>query len=379
MILNNFLAAWLYGGYNSRVNFFEICVVTTMPTIEKPQLVQQFEQRKQDHIRLALKGENEALGHSGLDRVQLIHEAIPELDFSDVTIGTDIFGHSVAAPLLISSMTAGHFDAININLVLAEACAARNWIMGVGSQRRQLFDSEARNEWQTIRRQAKNAKLLGNIGLAQLIQTDSKEIQALADSLEAIAMIVHTNPLQECFQPEGTPHFKNAYASLERCCRELTIPVIIKETGCGFSAKTLQRLTNTGVAAVDVSGFGGTHWGRIEGQRAESDLVRANAAISFKNWGISTIDSLLTARAAKLNYAIWASGGIRSGLDAAKCFALGAQVVGIAKPMLEAALQGFEQLMLTMETYEFELKTALFCTGNATLQALQENESWQIT
>lgn len=341
--------------------------------------IQQFAQRKQDHIRLALDDSTQANGFSGLDSIQLIHEAIPDIDFSSINIASQLFNQPIATPFLVSSMTAGHEAAVKINETLALACQQRGWLMGVGSQRRQLFELEAAKEWQAIRSLAPKARLLGNIGLTQLILTPSVQIQRLADSLAAEAMIIHTNPLQEVLQSEGTPHFKGSYQAIERLCRELPIPVIIKETGCGFSKQTLLRLNNLGVAAVDVSGFGGTHWGRIEGLRNEMQSQRYKAAQVFKNWGIPTVQSLLDAVSLKPNYVIWASGGVRSGLDAAKLLALGAQIIGFAKPMMESALQGIDAVLKQMELYEFELKTALFCTGCQDIASLQENIVWQLS
>lgn len=338
----------------------------------------QFEQRKQDHIRLALDPQNQASGASGLDSISLIHEAIPDLNFADIDISRHIIGMDLPTPLFVSSMTAGHQASIDINRVLAEACSQRGWLMGVGSQRRQLFDPQAAAEWIAIRRAFPKVNLMGNIGLAQLIHTPIATIQGLVDSLEAVAMIVHTNPLQECIQPEGTPQFKGAFQAIASLCEGLNVPVIIKETGCGFSTSTLQRLKNIGVGAVDISGFGGTHWGRIEGHRTQGDDIRRQAAQTFKNWGIATAESLLNAIAIKPDYQIFASGGVRSGLDAAKLLAVGATCVGLAKPMLAAALNGVPQLLQAMEACEFELKLALFCTGSVDINALQENQRWKI-
>ena len=153
-------------------------------------------------------------------------------------------------------------------------------------------------------------------------------------------MIVHTNPLQECIQPEGTPHFKGGLQALENLCRDLAVPVILKETGCGFSRKTLEKLKGVGLAAVDVSGKGGTHWGRVEARRLPAGHVREAAGESFADWGHTTVDSLMAARGVEWPRELWASGGVRNGLDAAKLIALGADLVGLAKPVLEAALKG---------------------------------------
>lgn len=341
--------------------------------------VTDFEQRKQDHIRLALAPENEALGEAGLDAIQLIHEALPECDFADIEIHSQRFGKRVPTPFLISSMTAGHHDAININEVLATAAQERGWAMGVGSQRRQLFDVDAAAEWRRIRQQAPRVELLGNIGISQAIHTKTDDLQRLVDSIEAVGLFIHTNPLQECLQPEGTPNFRDALKAIERIAKELPVPVIIKETGCGFSKPTLQRLIGTGIAAVDVSGYGGTHWGRIEGQRSASGDKLARAAQTFRHWGYSTVNSLVNAIELEPDYAVWASGGVRSGLDAAKLIAMGADTVGLAKPMLAAALNGVEATIKTMDTIEHELKIALFCTGCENLATLQEKQLWTTT
>ncbi|OFZ15618.1 MAG: type 2 isopentenyl-diphosphate Delta-isomerase [Bdellovibrionales bacterium RBG_16_40_8] len=325
--------------------------------------ISQFEERKRDHIALALKKENEALGQTGLAEILLKHEALPELDFKDIEIKTTILGEVRQTPFLVSSMTAGHAASKGINTRIARACAVQGWLMGVGSQRRELFDSEAKDEWRLLRASAPTVKLLGNLGLTQAIYTSTDKIKELVDTLEAIAMIIHLNPLQESLQPEGTPNFRGGLKRLTELSRELSVPVVVKETGCGFSIGTLRKLKETGIAAVDVSGYGGTHWGRIEGQRSGNESVQAEASLSFSNWGVNTRDCLMAAAEVSSNYEVWASGGIRSGLDAAKTVALGAKAIGFAKPMLQAAMVGEDFLLKKMMVIEHEFKTALFCTG----------------
>lgn len=339
--------------------------------------VQYFEERKQDHIRLALDQKNQASGLSGLNRISLLHEALPELDFSEVCLKTQSLNQSLPTPFLVSSMTAGHREGVRLNQILAEACAERGWMMGVGSQRRQLIDREMDGEWRLVRQGAPGLILLGNIGLSQVVQASPSDIQRLVDSLEAGAMIVHTNPLQECLQREGTPHFKGGIEALDRLCAKLSVPVILKETGCGFSESTLRRLMNVGVRAVDVSGLGGTHWGRIEGGRSEVGSVKELAVQSFWNWGVSTVESLRAAVGLRPPFEIWASGGVRSGVDAAKLLAMGARVVGLAKPILAAACLGERQLRVEMEKIEFELKVAMFCTGCVGITGLQREGIWE--
>ncbi len=341
-----------------------------------------FESRKADHLRLALDPQMEAAGGSGLDRIHLTHEALPELDFSDVDLRTKFFSYPAASPCFVSSMTAGHANGEALNLTLARVASARRWPMGLGSQRRELSDPNAKSEWKRLRRLAPQGFFFSNLGLSQLIQTKPGQVLELVEALEAGALIIHTNPVQECLQPEGTPQFKGGLKALEKICKVSPVPVILKETGCGFSRETLARLTRTGLSAIDLSGYGGTHWGRIEGGRAADFSAQQNAARTFAEWGESTAASLENAAtlAKKLSKTeIWASGGIRSGLDAAKCVAMGARKVGFAKPALEAALHGEATLDAWMKRIEFELKVALFCSGSATPTELRKGKKWQKT
>ncbi len=344
--------------------------------------LQQFEGRKREHIRHALDPANQASGLSGLDSIRLVHEALPDLNFEDISIEALCLGRAARTPFYVAGMTAGHAAAADLNLMLARACEARGWAMGVGSQRRELEEggttSNSTDKWVELRRAAPHLVLVANLGISQIIRAPIEAIQRLVDSIRADALAIHLNALQEVMQPEGTPQFRGALSAINRVCKALSVPVVIKETGCGFSARTLGRLREAGIAAVDVSGLGGTHWGRIEGARAAAESLHAQAARTFATWGESTVDSVLAARAALPGTEIWASGGVRSGLDAAKLIALGAQRVGYAKPALEAALAGEKQLHDWMERQEFELKTALFCTGSASPAELAASARAQI-
>lgn len=324
----------------------------------------QFEQRKQDHIDLALLPVNQANEHQAFDDIELVHEALPDCDFDDIQLSGMRFGLPVSVPFFVSSMTAGHKGAVSINRHLVEACAESGWAMGVGSQRRELSDTKAASEWLSLRKDFPNVSLFGNLGIAQLLTSSHIQIEKLVESLQASALIIHCNPLQEVIQPEGTPQFKGCWQALEKLVKALSIPVVVKETGCGFSVPTLQRLDNIGVTAVDVSGLGGTHWGRIEGARAKALPMRMKTAETFKNWGINTVKSVLNARSINPGFEIWGSGGVRNGLDAAKLIALGATSVGFAKPMLEAALCSSRHVYNLMLSIEYELRVALFCTGS---------------
>lgn len=333
---------------------------------------EQFEQRKQDHIKLALMSENQTTEFGTFDKIQLIHDALPDINFDEICIKGSRFGRAVEKPFLISSMTAGHRRAKHINHHLIEACALNGWAMGVGSQRRELTDAKAAFEWHDLRKKFPHVSLYSNLGIAQLISTSTSDIQRLTDALQANALIIHCNPLQESMQPEGTTNYKGCWQALEKIVHELPLPVIIKETGCGFSSQTMSRLNDIGIAAIDVGGLGGTHWGRIEGRRAIEDPIRQQAALTFGNWGIDTVTSVKQAAALNPCFEIWGSGGVINGLNAAKLFALGATTVGYARPLLEAALDSSERVSLCMQTIEYELKVAMFCTGSRVLSDLTQ-------
>ena len=336
---------------------------------------EQFEKRKVDHIRHSLDGTNQAIGLNGLDKIHLVHEALPDLDFIDINIQTKCLGKTLKTPFFVSGMTAGHSEASKINSLLAEACEERGWAMGVGSQRRDLEANQGHilNEWKQFRKRFPKLLLIGNLGMSQVIRASLSEVQRVVDSLGADALAIHLNSLQEAIQPEGTPEFKGALKALKKISNQLKTSVLLKETGCGFSIQTLRRISELNLAAIDVSGLGGTHWGRIEGARAATQSLQAEAARTFANWGESTVNSVRAGRKVlPKSIQLWASGGVRSGLDAAKLIALGAHQVGYAKPSLEAALEGRERLHRWMEQQEFELKIALFCTGNATPELLRK-------
>jgi isopentenyl-diphosphate delta-isomerase len=337
-----------------------------------------FEARKHDHIAYSLNEKSQSRSWD-LDRIELIHEALPEIDLNEVSLCSDFFGQEVKTPFLCSSMTAGNSKGAVINKVLAEACALRGWPMGLGSQRRELFDPSAAAEIRALRRAHPDLILLSNLGLTQAIQTSSKQILTLVENAQAQALIVHTNPLQEALQPEGTPEFRGGLKTLERLASELPVPVVLKEVGCGFSEKTLMRLNSTGVAAVDLAGRGGTHWGRVEGMRGDQSARHARAAKVFQDWGISSVQSLLAVQDKDVSYQLWASGGVRSGLDAAKLLAIGAQRIGVAKPLLQSAIEGLEATLDVMEQFEYELKLALFCVGAARVTQLKELKAYRET
>lgn len=341
---------------------------------------QSFESRKRDHIQIALDPQVQSTMSTGLERIDLIHEALPDVDFAEIRLDAEFAGQTLRSPIFISSMTAGHENAGRINGALARLAQRRGILMGVGSQRRELEDPETSNEWLAIRAASPNAVLVGNIGIAQAIKAPLDRIRALVDRLQAAGLFIHLNSLQECLQPEGTPQFRGGLRAIEQIARALSVPVIVKEVGCGFSVETLRRLQNIGVYAVDVSGLGGTHWGRVEGRRLPAEDMRADCAEVFGNWGISTVDSMLNAEKAQVNYQVWASGGVRNGLDVAKLVSMGASMVGLAQPWLQVAMESDaivdERLDRLADKLDVELRTALFCTGCRTPAELRERRRW---
>jgi isopentenyl-diphosphate delta-isomerase len=330
--------------------------------------IRQFEDRKRDHIRHALDPAHQAFGASGLEFVRMVHEALPELDMSQITLESRCLGRAVPTPFYIAAMTAGHGDAPALNRLFASACARKGWGLGVGSQRRDLEGNGQLDAWADLRATFPNLRLYGNVGLSQLLTVPASRISRLVQDMGATAMAVHANALQEGLQPEGTPRFKGGLVALKSLIEELDCPVVLKETGCGFSERTLRRVKDIGLAAVDVSGLGGTHWGRIEGARAQEshpENWQSRAAQVFADWGISTVESVLSAQRVLGQGPVetWASGGVRTGLDAIKLVALGAHQVGFAKSALEAAMAGEANLLAWMEQIEKEARLALFCTG----------------
>jgi len=335
-----------------------------------------FESRKREHINLSMQKEMQAIGFTGLDQVRLFHDPLPEMNFCEVDISTKRLGRLVRTPFFVSSMTAGHGNAFELNFLLAEACSNRGWGFGVGSQRRDLeVPSSSIDQWSAIREKFPELEIYSNIGLSQLIDSNADEMEKIIALIGASALIVHLNPLQEALQKEGTPNFRGGIKKIAEISEQLSVPIILKETGCGFSKVSLEKIKGLNFKALDVSGLGGTHWGRIEGARSDKNSIIDEAAKIFMNWGNSTVESVINARntIGGADIEVWGSGGVRSGLDAAKLIALGANSIGFAKPVLEAALLGGVELNRWMERIEFELRIAMFCTGSNTLSKLSES------
>lgn len=330
---------------------------------------QQTQSRKADHIRICLEEDVAFQQTTGFDRYRFEHCALPELEAEEIDLRTEFLGHILKAPLLISSMTGGTEQAQRINHNLATIAQAYGLAMGVGSQRVALENPQLMETF-NVRDVAPDLFLLANLGAVQLnYGYGLAECQRLVEGLGANALILHLNPLQECIQPQGDRNFSGLLEKIEHLCRHLPVPVVIKEVGNGISAQVAQRLIHAGVQAIDVAGAGGTSWAKVEGARAQT-LLQYRLAQTFAEWGIPTAESLLQIRQIAPTIPLIASGGLKTGLDAAKAIALGANVAGFARSLLLAADQSVEAVQAEVEVLLAELKTVLFCTGVARVQDL---------
>jgi isopentenyl-diphosphate delta-isomerase len=326
--------------------------------------------RKIDHIRINLEENVAAKGiTTGLERYRFEHQALPNLDFNDVDTAVRFLGHAVRIPLLISSMTGGVAEGGRINRNLARAAQSCGVALGLGSGRIALEDPSAREHFR-VRQEAPDVLLLANLGAVQLnYGYDARHCLDLVQMLEADALILHLNALQEAVQPEGNTRFAGLLDRIAEVCARLPIPVVVKEVGWGLSADVVRLLVQAGVAAVDVAGAGGTSWSEVERLRSGDQMAAVAAA--FAGWGIPTADALVAARRAAPTLPIVASGGIRNGVEVAKCLALGADLAGLASPLLKAAARSAEEAERALEVIGRQLRIAMFCVGARDIDALR--------
>jgi isopentenyl-diphosphate Delta-isomerase len=326
--------------------------------------------RKSDHIRINLEEDVRSGLTTGLERYRFIHQALPEINLEDVDLSQMLFQRKVSAPILISSMTGGTPEAGQINRILAEAAQQVGVVMGVGSQRAALEHPEVAETFR-IRRYAPDILLLANLGAIQLNYAYTIDhCRRAVEMVEADALILHLNPLQEAVQPEGDTHFAGLLARIEAVCRKLEVPVIVKEVGWGISEKAAQMLASAGVAAIDVAGAGGTSWSQVEKFRIQDESL-ARVAAAFRGWGIPTAESIEMVRRGAPDRLVFASGGLRSGVDIAKCIALGASLGGMAGPFLKAAARSLEETVQTLAEVRRELQICLFACGAANLAQMK--------
>lgn len=327
--------------------------------------------RKDQHLDVVLSGGGRHALASGFDDWRFVHEALPDLDHAKIDLGADFLGRRLQAPLLISAMTGGPARAEAINARLAEAAQHLGIALAVGSQRAAIEGGATGGLDRSLRDRAPDTPILANIGAAQLTRGFGVEqAQRALDMIGADALVVHLNPLQEACQPEGDRDWWGVGAALQALIRDLDAPVIVKETGAGISAVTAQRLIAMGAAGVDVAGAGGANWGLIEGERATDPADKAHAA-AFAAWGIPSARAIAEARNALPEALIIGSGGVRDGVDVAKAVRLGADVVGMASGVIQAATESTEAVVAHFQTVIRQLRTVCFCTNAANVAALK--------
>lgn len=328
------------------------------------------DQRKADHIKINLEQDVRSALTSGLENYHFIHEALPELDLNRLDTSLNLFAKKLSSPILISSMTGGTSEAETINLRLAEAAQACGIAMGVGSQRAAIEHPEQAKTFQ-VRRVAPDILLFANLGAVQLnYGYGIDQCKKAVDMIQADALYLHLNPLQEAVQDAGDTNFEGLAKKIEEICKKLEVPVIAKEVGWGISERTAKLLNDCGVQAIDVAGAGGTSWSQVEMHRAPDEFTR-HLAGTFVGWGIPTAESILNVKKATPDMTIFASGGIKDGLDIAKCIALGATLGGMAGNFLKAAAISTEKAIDVMKLTKRQIEVTMFACGVDKLDGLQ--------
>jgi isopentenyl-diphosphate delta-isomerase len=328
------------------------------------------EQRKADHIKINLEQDVRSALTSGLENYTFVHQALPELDLEAVDLTLDLFGKTLNAPILVSSMTGGTEDAKTINLRLAEAVQEIGGAMGVGSQRAAIEDPGLAASFQ-VRKAAPDIFLFANLGAVQLnYGYGIDECRRAVDMIGADALFLHLNPLQEAVQSGGDTNFSGLVRKIEGICKKIEVPVVVKEVGWGISEEAARLLAYTGVAAIDVAGAGGTSWSQVEMHRAPDEFTRQLAA-TFVGWGIPTARSIQNVKKAAPGMLIFASGGLNDGLDIAKCIALGASLGGMAGKFLKAAAVSNQAALEAVRLTARQVRVSMFAAGIPNLTSLQ--------
>jgi isopentenyl-diphosphate delta-isomerase len=326
----------------------------------------QITNRKDDHIQINLKKDVASRLTTGLEDYRFVHQALPELSLAEVDLHQTLFGVDQRVPVLASSMTGGTADAARINRHLAEAAEEVGLALGVGSQRAAIEDPGLAAGFQ-VRRHAPKILLLANLGAVQLnYGYGVDECRRAVEMIEADGLILHLNPLQEALQPEGDVDFRGLADKIAQVKNALGVPLIVKEVGWGLSATAARLLYEAGVDALDVAGAGGTSWSQVEMYRNPDPYWAATAGV-FADWGIPTVESLLAARKVYTDRPVFASGGLRTGVDVAKCLALGASLGGLAGAFLKSANESLEATVRTMAMIADQVRIAMFACGARSL------------
>lgn len=325
--------------------------------------------RKLEHIQICLEKNVEA-GKTGFDEIRLKHNALPEIDFDEIDLTTRFLGKKLDYPIIIEAMTGGIKEAEQINRDIASIAQEYRIGFGVGSQRAAIEDRNTEDTFK-VRDVAPDILLIANLGAVQLNYGYSLiECRKAVEMIDADALALHLNPLQEVIQPEGNRNFKGLTAKINKITSQLKKPVIIKETGCGITYESARKLK---VAAIDVAGSGGTSWSLVESYR-QNGLTK-ELGETFSEWGIPTAEAIKDA--VKLKKPVIASGGIRNGVDAAKAIALGADCTGVALPILKAYKAGGKtKVKEFLNKFIYEMKTAMFLTGSKNIKELKKQKIW---
>jgi len=332
------------------------------------------EERKLDHLQICIEDEVEARNvTTGFEEIYLVHRALPEIDRDDVKLEVKAFGHRFSAPIIVEGITGGTQKALEINASIAEAVEHLGLGMGVGSQRAALEDPKLEMTYKVARKNAPTAFLVANIGGPQLVRGYGlRDLERAVEMIEADALVIHLNPLQEAIQPEGEPTYRGILKKIKEIAESLDVPVIVKETGSGISSEDAVRLERAGVAGIDVAGAGGTSWAAVEDHRAKKMGFESSRRLGelLWDWGIPTAVSLIeTLQSVKIP--VIASGGIRSGCDAAKALSLGAILVGFASPVLIPALKGPEEVKELLRDFMDQLRNVMFLVGASSVEELR--------
>jgi isopentenyl-diphosphate Delta-isomerase len=319
--------------------------------------------RKVDHIHICLDQKAQAKNATaGFEDISLVHRALPEIDKSKINLSTNFLGKKFSAPLIVGAMTGGAEEATVINASIAEAVEKLGLGMGLGSQRAAIENKSLEKTYRVAREKAPHAFLIANVGGVQLVHGYGiKEVKKIVEMIDADAVAVHLNALQEAVQPEGQTNFEGVLAKIGEITDALDVPVIVKETGAGISAEDAKALEKAGVRGIDVGGVGGTSFSAVEYFRSteQKDVYLGEA---FWDWGIPTVVSLVE-NAQTVKLPLIASGGIRSGTDIAKALALGASLASISQPILETAVKGAKETEEKLTCLIEELRNVMFLVG----------------
>ena len=335
--------------------------------------------RKSEHIEICL---NEDVGFhgktNGFEHYEFEHFAVTELNYREISLETEFLGKKISYPFLISCMTGGASEAENLNEKLAEAAKSLNIAIGAGSQRQALENDDFLESYKIIRRNAGGVPVLGNIGAAQVSKMkDLSPLQKLVDAIEADALAIHLNPLQELLQPEGEPDFGGFLRNLEKAANILAVPIIVKEVGAGVSAKAAKKLLDAGAKGIDVAGAGGTSWAAVEmirNKSPESDY--------FRNWGVPTAEAIAQTVKLKKKYdfVLIGSGGITNGVEIAKAIALGADIAASALPVLKAAAENGTRGAVDLLSDWFDtVKKIMYLTESKNINKLKKSKLKRIS